>query len=117
MLIPYYIVFFFSFLNVLGEKRWFDRAKFTTFAKYRWSDVKRGELMRLTMRCCKKQMKGADNRRLKNKIHSPTDFTDYTNLFEAKKNCVICEICGTFYAYRDLTYGTPSCKGHKTKRI
>ena len=42
--------------------------------------------MRLTMRCCKKQMKGADNRRLKNKIHSPTDFTDYTNLFEAKKN-------------------------------
>lgn len=42
--------------------------------------------MRLTMRCCKKQMKGADNRGLKNKIHSPTDFTDYTNLFEAKKN-------------------------------
>ena len=108
MLIPYYIVFFFSFLNVLREKRWFDRAKFTTFAKYRWSDVKWGGLMRLTMRCCKKQMKGADNRRLKNKIHSPTDFTDYTNLFEAKKNCVICEICGTFYAYRDLTYGTPS---------
>ena len=64
--------------------------------------------MRLTMRCCKKQMKGADNRGLKNKIHSPTDFTDYTNLFEAKKICVICEICGTMYAYRDLTYGTPS---------
>ena len=63
--------------------------------------------MRLTMRCCKKQMKGADNRGLKNKIHSPTDFTDYTNLFEAKKICVICEICGTMYAYWDLTYGTP----------
>lgn len=31
--------------------------------------------MRLTMRCCKKQMKGADNKRLKNKIHSPTDLT------------------------------------------
>lgn len=31
--------------------------------------------MRLTMRCRKKQMKGADNRRLKNKIYSPMDFT------------------------------------------
>ena len=41
--------------------------------------------MRLTIRCCKKRMKGADNKRLKNKIHSPTDFTDYTDLLEAKK--------------------------------
>ena len=63
--------------------------------------------MRLTMRCCKKRMKGADNKRLKNKIHSPTDFTDYTDLLK-QKNCVICEICGTFYAYRDLAYDIPS---------
>ena len=95
MLIPYYIVFFFSFLNVLREKRWFDRAKFTTFAKYRWSDVKRGELMRLTMRCCKKQMKGADSQIIQ-------------IFLKQKKICVICEICGTMYTYRDLAYGTPS---------
>ena len=108
MLIPYYIVFFFSFLNVLREKRWFDRAKFTTFAKYRWSDVKREGLMRLTMRCCKKQMKGADNRRLKIKYIVPRISQIIQIFLKQKKNCVICEICGTFYAHRDLTYGTPS---------
>ena len=43
--------------------------------------------MRLTIRYCKKRMKGADNKRLRNKIHSPTDFTDYTDLLEAKKLC------------------------------
>ena len=41
--------------------------------------------MGLTIRCCKKLMKGADNKRLRNKIHSSTDFTDYTDLLEAKK--------------------------------